>query len=208
MSTLVNDSQKTMKRIAIFASGSGTNAENIINYFQDSDLAKVILIVTNNKNAGVIERARNFGISCQIFTQDQLESGEVTQKLQDAKIDLVVLAGFLKKVPANMIDAFYYNIINIHPALLPKYGGMGMYGMNVHKAVVADQEEETGISIHYVNDEYDEGEIIFQESVEIDPDDSPEDVAYKVQQLEHKHYPEVIEWVLNNPVEFEDEEEE
>jgi phosphoribosylglycinamide formyltransferase-1 len=186
-----------MKRIAIFASGSGTNAEKIINYFQDSDLARVIEIFTNNKNAGVIERARKYGISCFIVNDEQLSGGDVLKKLREARIDLVVLAGFLRKIPAEIVETFESRIINIHPALLPDYGGPGMYGMHVHQAVVENEEEETGITIHYVNNDYDEGEIIFQETVEIDPEDSPEDVAYKVQQLEHKHYPEVIEWLLN-----------
>jgi phosphoribosylglycinamide formyltransferase 1 len=186
-----------MKRIAIFASGSGTNAEKIINYFQDSELARVIEIFTNRRNAGVVERARKYGISCFVINDEELDNGRVLKKLQEARVDLVVLAGFLKKIPDNMVQALEDRIINIHPALLPDYGGKGMYGMRVHRAVVENEEEETGITIHYVNGDYDEGEIIFQESIEIDPDDSPEDVAYKVQQLEHKHYPEVIEWLLN-----------
>jgi phosphoribosylglycinamide formyltransferase 1 len=186
-----------MKRIAIFASGSGTNAERIINYFQDSDLARVIVVFTNNKDAGVIQRTRRYGISCLVVSQQELEQGAVLKKLQDARIDLVVLAGFLKKIPLEMVQAFEGRMVNIHPALLPDYGGEGMFGLNVHKAVVENEEEETGITIHLVSENYDEGEIIFQETVEIDADDSPEDVAYKVQQLEHKHYPEVIEWLLN-----------
>jgi phosphoribosylglycinamide formyltransferase-1 len=186
-----------MKRIAIFASGSGTNAEKIINHFQDSDLARVIVVFTNNKDAGVIQRTRKYGISCLVASPTEFENGAVLKKLKDARIDLVVLAGFLKKIPAEMVQAFEGRMVNIHPALLPDYGGQGMYGMHVHRAVVENEEEETGITIHLVSEDYDEGEILFQESIEIDADDAPEDVAYKVQQLEHKHYPEVIEWLLN-----------
>lgn len=186
-----------MKRIAIFASGSGTNAEKIINYFQDSDLARVIVVFTNNKDAGVIQRARKYGISCFVVSQQELQNGAVLKKLKDARIDLVALAGFLKKIPSEMVLAFDGRMVNIHPALLPDYGGDGMFGLNVHKAVVENEESETGITIHLVSENYDEGEILFQETIEIDADDAPEDVAYKVQQLEHKHYPEVIEWLLN-----------
>ncbi|MDX5325825.1 MAG: phosphoribosylglycinamide formyltransferase [Bacteroidota bacterium] len=187
-----------MKNIVIFASGSGTNAQKIVEYFEESELARVTSIFTNNKNAGVIDRARITGTPCIVFTMDELNDGTVLQKVKALKTDLIVLAGFLKKIPTELITEYPDRIINIHPALLPDYGGQGMYGMKVHQAVVDNEEEETGITIHYVNDDYDEGEIIFQETVEVDPEDSPEDVAYKVQQLEHKHFPAVIEWVLND----------
>lgn len=187
-----------MKRIAVFASGSGTNAENIVKYFEDSDLARVAVIFCNRKDAGVMDRAHKLGVRSIYFTKDQLESGDVLEKLQEVKVDFIVLAGFLLKIPSDIISEFEGRIINIHPALLPDYGGPGMYGMAVHEAVVENEEEESGITIHYINDEYDEGEIIFQESVEIDFEDSPEDVQYKVQQLEHKHYPEVIEYLIKD----------
>lgn len=185
-----------MKRIAIFGSGAGTNADRILKHFEESELARVHLVLTNRKNAGIIDKARKYGLPAMVFSPEQLQNGSVLEKLRAHKIDLIVLAGFLKKIPIHIIEAFPNRIINIHPALLPDYGGEGMYGMNVHKAVVENEEFETGITIHFINEDYDEGEIIFQETVEVDPDDSPEDVAYKVQELEHRHYPEVIEWVL------------
>ncbi len=185
-----------MKRIAIFGSGSGTNAEQILKHFEESDLARVHLVLTNSKDAGIIKRARNYAVPVLIFTSEQLNNGYVLEKLRALKIDLVVLAGFLKRIPGNLIEAFPDRIVNIHPSLLPDYGGEGMYGMKVHQAVVENEEEESGITIHYVSEEYDEGEIIFQEAVEIDLEDSPKDVAYKVQELEHRHYPAVIEWVI------------
>lgn len=187
-----------MKRIAIFASGSGSNAENLVKHFEESDQAEVVQIFCNNPNAGVIDRARKLGTRCLVFTMDELNNGFVLEKLDSCRADLIVLAGFLKKIPENILDEYDGRIVNIHPALLPDYGGAGMYGMNVHRAVVENEEEETGITIHYVSDEYDEGEIIFQEAVEIDFEDSPEDVQYKVQQLEYKHYPEVVEYILRD----------
>jgi len=185
-----------MKRIAIFGSGSGTNAEQILKHFEESELARVHLVLTNNKDAGIIKRARNYAMPVLIFTSEQLNSGYVLEKMRALKIDLVVLAGFLKRIPSNIIDAFPNRIINIHPSLLPDYGGEGMYGMSVHEAVVDNEEEETGITIHFVNEEYDEGEVIFQEAIEIDLEDSPKEVAYKVQELEHRHFPSVVEWVI------------
>ncbi|AEV33330.1 phosphoribosylglycinamide formyltransferase [Owenweeksia hongkongensis] len=187
-----------MKRIAVFASGNGTNTEGIVNYFEDSDLARVFVVFCNRKNAGVVDRARLLGVRCIVFSKEGLQNGEVLAKLKEYKIDMIVLAGFLLKVPSDIIQQFPDRIINLHPALLPDYGGDGMYGMHVHEAVVENEEEETGITIHYVNDDYDEGEIIFQETVEVDYEDTPEDVQYKVQQLEHKHYPEVIEYVIKD----------
>jgi len=187
-----------MKRIGIFASGSGTNAENIIKYFLDSELANVEAIFCNNSKAGVIDRAHKLSIRCIVFSDNDLADGTILKKLEECQIDLIVLAGFLKKIPKDIIEEYDHRIINIHPALLPDYGGEGMYGMHVHRAVVENEEEETGVTIHYVSDEYDEGDIIFQEAIEIDYEDSPEDVQYKVQQLEYKHYPEVIEYLLNS----------
>ncbi len=182
----------------MFASGNGTNTEGIVNYFEDSDLARVSVVFCNQKNAGVVDRARLLGVRCIIFGKEALQNGEVLAKLMEYKIDMIVLAGFLLKIPSDIIQQFPDRIINLHPALLPDYGGEGMYGMHVHEAVVENEEEETGITIHYVNEDYDEGEIIFQETVEVDYEDTAEDVQYKVQQLEHKHYPEVIEYVIKD----------
>ena len=187
-----------MKNIAVFASGSGTNAENIVKYFEDSDLARVAVIFCNRKNAGVLDRAHKLGVRSILFNKTELASGHVLNKLREIKVDFIVLAGFLLKIPNEIIEEYEDRIINIHPALLPDYGGPGMYGMAVHEAVVENEEEESGITIHYLNDEYDDGEIIFQESVEVDFEDTPEDVQYKVQQLEHKHYPEVIEYLIKD----------
>lgn len=187
-----------MKNIVIFASGSGTNAQKIAEYFLESEEAKVVGIYTNNKKAGVIERARKLGLPCVVFSKEELVNGTVLNRVKYQKADLIVLAGFLKKIPEEIIEEFPNRIVNLHPALLPDYGGEGMYGMNVHQAVVDNEEEETGITIHFVNENYDDGEIIFQETVDVDPEDTPEDVAYKVQQLEHMHYPAIIEWVLRD----------
>jgi phosphoribosylglycinamide formyltransferase-1 len=187
-----------MKQIAIFSSGSGSNAENIVKYFQDSDTANVAQIFCNNPKAGVLDRARKLGVRYLTFDLEELNNGYVLEKLKTCRADLIVLAGFLKKVPANILDEYEDRVINIHPSLLPDYGGAGMYGMHVHKAVVENEEEETGITIHYVSDEYDDGDIIFQESIELDFEDTPEDVDYKVRGLELKHYPEVIEYILKD----------
>ncbi|MBI1315499.1 phosphoribosylglycinamide formyltransferase [bacterium] len=186
-----------MKRIAIFGSGKGTNAENIIQHFSDSDVARVTLVLSNRKDAGILKRAKEHSIPGMFFSIDELNNGTVLSKLKASAIDLIVLAGFLKKIPADLLSEFPNRVVNIHPALLPDYGGEGMYGMHVHRAVVENEEEETGITIHFVNEDYDEGEVIFQDSVEVDLEDSPEDVAYKVQELEHRHYPSVIEWVVS-----------
>lgn len=187
-----------MKNIVVLASGSGTNAENIVRYFEESDIARVKAIVTNNKNAGVIDKARKLGVAYVILSNSEVEDGTLQTKLETLKCDLIVLAGFLRKIPSSLIQAFDKRIINIHPALLPDYGGEGMYGKYVHQAVVENEEEVSGITIHYVNENYDEGEIIFQEEVDIDFEDSWEDVEYKVRELEYKHYPSVIEYLLPN----------
>ena len=186
-----------VKRIAIFASGSGSNAQKIIEYFADNQNIIVDSVWTNNPSAYVLERAKKCGIDSFIFSREEFKSTLfVVQKLKNRNINLIVLAGFLWLIPSNLIQNF--RIINIHPALLPKYGGKGMYGMNVHQAVVENKEIESGISIHFVNEKYDEGEIIFQAVCPVIPSDSPEDVAEKVHQLEYKHFPEVIEKVLIN----------
>ncbi len=181
-----------MKKIVVFASGSGTNAENIIQYFVKKQTGSVVAVFTNNPNAGVIERAKKYGVPTEIFFKEDLIEGEVLQKLNLIKPDWIVLAGFLLKFPENIIKAYPNKIINIHPALLPKYGGKGMYGMHIHKAIVENKEKETGITIHFVNENYDEGAIIFQQKVLLTEEDTAEDVASKIHELEQKYFPEVI----------------
>ncbi len=181
------------KNIAIFASGSGSNAERIVEYFSDSKEINVKLFLCNNPEAGVIQRAERLNIPLVMFNRQQFKSGEVVDILKENQIDWVILAGFLWLVPKNVVEAFPNKIINIHPALLPKFGGKGMYGHFVHEAVVENKETESGITIHLVNEHYDEGAIIFQASYPVVPTDTPEDVAKKGQVLEHKHFPEVIE---------------
>lgn len=186
-----------MKKIVVFASGSGTNAENIIKYFAKTKTGNVVAVFTNNRNAGVLERAKTYELPAKIFSKEQLFEGEVLRKLNEIQPDLIVLAGFLLKLPANIIAAYPDKIINIHPALLPKYGGTGMYGMHIHKAIVANKENETGITIHFVNENYDEGNIIFQQNVVLEGDETPEEVAHKIHDLEQKYFPTVIEEILN-----------
>ena len=188
-----------MVRIAVFASGSGTNAENIINYFEDHKQIKVVFVLTNNKNAGVIERAERLNIPLKVFSKKELFSSEFISFLK-LKADYLILAGFLLKVPNDIIDSFPNKIINIHPALLPKYGGKGMYGKYVHEAVVQNKEKESGITIHFVNENYDEGAIIFQETVSLTDSDTPDDVAAKIHILEQNNFPEVIESVIEKSI--------
>lgn len=187
-----------MKKIIVFASGSGTNAENIIKYFSNIEIAKVVSVFTNNASAKVIERAKNHQIPVEIFEKNELLERNVLQKLQKIDPDLIVLAGFLLKFPENIIEQYPNKIINIHPALLPKYGGKGMYGMHIHRAIVNNKEKETGISIHYVNENYDEGGIIFQQNVVLTDEDTPETVAEKIHELEQKHFPEIIHRILED----------
>lgn len=182
-----------MKRIVILASGSGTNAENIIKYFQKSNVITITQVLSNNKDAKVLERAKQLKISNSSFNKNDFFKTDNVLETLKRNADFIVLAGFLWKVPEKIINVFKDKIINIHPALLPKYGGKGMYGQHVHKAVVANKEKETGITIHYVNENYDEGAVIFQAKVKVDKDDSFEDVAKKVHQLEYEHFPRVIE---------------
>ncbi|MES2545240.1 MAG: phosphoribosylglycinamide formyltransferase [Bacteroidota bacterium] len=187
-----------MKKIVVFASGSGTNAENIIEYFNEKNSASVVAVFSNNENAKVLERAKKWNVPTVVFTKEELGSGIVLRKLQSFQPDLIVLAGFLLKFPQNIIEAYPNQIINIHPALLPKYGGKGMYGIKVHQSILDNKELETGISIHYVNEHYDEGNIIFQKNVTIDFCKSPEEIAEKVHELEQKYFPEVIERLLDD----------
>ena len=184
------------KRIALFASGSGTNVQNIAEYFPvESEFTKVDSVWSNNPDAYALVRADKLGIASFTFNREQFyQTDEIVEELKERKIDLVVLAGFLWLVPKNLIEEF--TVINIHPALLPKYGGEGMYGMAVHEAVVDNAETETGITIHYVNEKYDDGEIIFQKKCSIPVGVSPEYVAKKVHDLEYVYFPEIIEKLL------------
>lgn len=186
-----------MTRIAIFASGSGSNAENIVNYFGSNPNVEVSLILTNNKNAFVLERAKNLGIASYVFNKTQFfETEEILEILAKKEINLVVLAGFLLKIPENLIKNFPNKIVNIHPALLPNYGGKGMYGDNVHKAVIQNKESESGITIHFVNENYDEGKIIFQAKCQISDTDDATDLAKKIHELEYEHFPKVIDSLI------------
>ena len=186
-----------MKNIAIFASGSGTNAENIIRFFRPGTIGKVRLVLTNRADAAVIERCQALGTEVIVFNREQFyHSNEVLELLFERDIDFVVLAGFLWLVPDSMTESFENKIINIHPALLPKYGGKGMYGMHVHQAVIEAGEKESGISIHYVNQGYDEGDIIFQAICVVEPEDTPDSLAGRIHELEYAHFPVLIEKLL------------
>ena len=187
-----------MKKIVIFASGSGTNAENIMKYFVKTKIGTVAAVFTNNPNAQVIDRAKNYGVTIEVFSKDQLIEGEVLQKIDAIQPDWIILAGFLLKFPQKITAAYPKKIINIHPALLPKYGGKGMYGMHIHRAIVENKEKETGITIHYVNENYDEGNIIFQKKVAVLVTDTPEVVAEKIHELEQKYFPAVVENLLTS----------
>jgi phosphoribosylglycinamide formyltransferase-1 len=185
-----------MKRIAILASGSGSNAENIIKYFSENNEVEVPFVISNRKEVYVHERCKYLGVPSYVIPKSDFENGVATKFLLDNKIDLVVLAGFLLRIPDDMLAAYPNKVINIHPSLLPKYGGKGMYGDNVHKAVVENKETESGITIHFLNDRFDEGEHVAQYKCEVLPTDTPEDVATKVHALEYEWYPKVIENIL------------
>lgn len=185
-----------MKKIAVFASGSGSNAENLYHYFKSSNLAKVAMIVSNKPDAFVCTRARNLRIPLTLVSKRSLHDGSLTYLLQQEGIDCIVLAGFLQLVPADLITAYAGKIVNIHPALLPKFGGKGMYGDRVHAAVLLAGEKESGITIHEVNEQYDEGRIMAQFRCPVYPIDTPESLAQRVHSLEYAHYPEVIaQWI-------------
>lgn len=187
-----------MKRIVIFASGSGTNAENLIKFFHNRENVSVIQILSNNPHAKVLERAKKLKVSALSFNKIAFaETSHILDLLKSVKPDLIVLAGFLWKFPEHILSEFPNKVINIHPALLPKYGGKGMYGMNVHETIVSNKEKETGITIHYVNEHYDEGAIIFQAKCAVNPSDTAHDVAQKIHKLEMNHFPKVIEKLLN-----------
>jgi phosphoribosylglycinamide formyltransferase-1 len=185
------------KRIAIFASGSGSNAQKIMEHFKRSADAEISLVLTNNPDSYVLQRADNFEVPSHVFNRNEFyHSDEILKLLRKLDIDLIVLAGFLWLIPKSLILEYPNRIINIHPALLPKYGGKGMYGDYVHLAVLEAKEPEGGITIHYVNENYDEGEYIYQAKYKIEPDDTLELIKFKGQHLEHQHYPRVIESVV------------
>lgn len=187
-----------MKNIAIFASGSGTNAENIVRYFAKSENVKVTVVLSNNRNAGVHARMDRLGVPSVVFSRDEFAVGTpILEKLAEYGVCFIVLAGFMSKISDALLEAFPQRIVNIHPALLPKYGGKGMYGIHVHEAVVAAGEQESGITIHYINERYDEGTIIFQAVCPVLPVDTPEEVASRVHALEYVHYPRVIEETIS-----------
>jgi phosphoribosylglycinamide formyltransferase-1 len=189
--------ESSKSRIAIFASGRGTNASAIMDYFKHSSSAEVVLLLSNNPEAHVLQRAKSFGIAAKVFTKEQFyENGQVLKWLHELKTTHVALAGFLWIIPPTLVREFPGRIINIHPALLPKFGGKGMYGMNVHEVVKTSGELETGITVHIVNENYDDGEVLFQVKCNVEPGDTSEQIAEKVHQLEYDHYPKVIEqWV-------------
>ena len=182
-----------MKNVVILASGSGTNAENIIRFFENSKISRVTWLLSNNPQALALDKAKALGVNTMVFTRDDFYvNGRVLIFLQGEQPDLIVLAGFLWLVPSDVVKAFPGRIINIHPALLPNYGGKGMYGDKVHKAVIDNKEKQSGITIHYVNEKYDDGDIIFQASCSVSPDDTPETLALKIHALEYEHFPKVI----------------
>jgi phosphoribosylglycinamide formyltransferase 1 len=186
-----------MKNIAIFASGSGTNAEKLIQFFRTSPFGRVRIVLTNRPDAGVISKAQSLEVESVVFTRDQFYgSDEVMNLLIERHIDFVVLAGFLWLVPESILKHFESKIVNVHPALLPKFGGKGMFGIHVHNAVIDAGEKESGITIHYLNREYDEGDIIFQARCRVDKDESPKTLSGKIHKLEYEHFPVVVEKLL------------
>ncbi len=188
-----------MRKIALFASGSGTNVENIANYFKNRSDVEISLILSNKKNAFVLERAKKLGIPSMVINRDEFyNSDKIVRILNEKSVDLIVLAGFLWLIPNNLIEAYQNKIINIHPALLPKYGGKGMYGDKVHKAVVENNETESGITIHFVNQEYDEGKTLFQAKCQVLKNDTYEIVASKVHALEYEYFPKIIAEFINS----------
>ena len=189
---------KTIKKIIFFASGSGSNVQNIIEHFSAFDQITTDLVLTNNQKAGVLDRAKSLNVPFYLFKKEEYLDDSLLNKLQTIKPDLIVLAGFLLKIPKSIVAAYPDKIINIHPALLPKHAGKGMYGDRVHQSVLDSGDSQTGITIHYVNENYDEGSIIFQSAVEVSKADTVESIANKVHQLEYKHYPEVLHQLLKD----------
>ncbi|MCY4217169.1 MAG: phosphoribosylglycinamide formyltransferase [Flavobacteriaceae bacterium] len=194
LSLKVNQASK----IVLFASGSGSNALRLCQYFENNSKVQITSLFCNNANAGVIEKVKPFGIKTVIFSKVQLESGEVLEKLKNISPEMIVLAGFLLKLPGEIVSHFSRKIVNIHPSLLPKYGGKGMYGHHVHQAVKNSGDNKTGLTIHYVDQHYDSGAIIFQKSVDISPNDTPQDIAQKVLKLEHYYYASVIHALMED----------
>ena len=188
------------QKIILFASGNGSNAENIFRFFEKNNNVDVLTVYTNNSKALVINRFKPLGINVEVFNRKSFISGSLLKNVINQNPDLIILAGFLWKFGSDWIEAFNKKIVNIHPSLLPKYGGIGMYGDNVYKAVKENCESETGITIHYINEFYDEGAIIFQEKVKLDKDDNLEDISYKTQKLEHKYFPKVIKDLLSGSI--------
>ena len=187
-----------MKRLAVFASGSGTNAENIIRYFKQSLKAEIILILSNKPDAFVLKRANKHKVPVLVFNREEFyNSSAILEHLHEKKVDLIILAGFLWLVPQNLLDAYPDRIVNIHPALLPAYGGKGMYGRRVHEAVIENQDEKSGITIHIIDREYDKGSILFQANCPVLPDDTPTDLATRIHKLEYQHFPPTIEKYLD-----------
>ena len=187
----------TAQHIAIFASGSGTNAQRIIEYFAENERIKVTCLLSNNSKAYALVRAASLGVETMVFSRDELHANScVIDYLLERKTDLIVLAGFLWLIPKSLIDRF--TIVNIHPALLPKYGGKNMYGNFVHEAVIRNGEKQSGITIHYVNEHYDEGAVVFQAQCEVKSDDTPDTLAARIHQLEYQHYPRIIEQILTS----------
>ncbi len=187
-----------MKNIVLLASGSGSNAENIIKYFREKNILHNFHIITNKKDAFVLERAKNLNVSAEVITKKQNDEGVLLDRINELKPDLIVLAGYLLLFPAVIVALYPNKIVNIHPALLPKFGGKGMYGSFVHDAVVANKETETGITIHFVSEHYDEGAVIFQAKKSVAETDTALEVAAKVHELEYEHFPKVIEKLLND----------
>ena len=185
-----------MKRLSIFVSGNGTNLQRIAEYFRDNRDVEIVNVVCNNPKAYAIERAKNLGIPVKMVNRQEFNSPEFTEEMASLKLDLIVLAGFLWKIPANLIQAYPKKIVNIHPALVPKYGGKGFYGEHVHEAVVAAKEAFSGITIHYVNEIYDNGEIILQAYTKLDAKETPDSLAAKIHQLEQAYFPVAIEQLL------------
>ncbi|MDC6350846.1 phosphoribosylglycinamide formyltransferase [Zeaxanthinibacter sp. PT1] len=191
-----------MKRITLFASGSGSNVENIHEYFKNSSEVEIAAVLTNKRHAGVLDRCERLGINAFYFNRNAFyETDAVVKLVNSLETDLVVLAGFLWKIPDSLLKAYPDRVVNIHPALLPKYGGKGMYGMRVHQAIVDNKESFTGITIHFVNENYDEGAIIAQERIAVKTTDTADEVASKVHELEYEHFPRVIEKLLKKEAE-------
>ncbi len=187
-----------MTKIALLASGSGSNAQRIIEYFSANKNISIPFVVCNKEDAFVRERAKKLGVNSIYLSKNEItQTDALLNLLKENQIDWIVLAGFLLLIPSNIIQAYKDKVINIHPALLPNYGGKGMYGMRVHEAVIANKEKESGITIHYVNESYDEGNIIFQAKCIIDKNDTPERLAAKIHLLEHEHFPKVLEKLIN-----------